>query len=410
LTSDSLKQKLGHLDWLHKHRFGELAERLSFNKDRDPSDNTVRKELIDKSNEALANLTGAQHTKGQSPKTDLQGRRKPLQKSRNEAFEKRADAQALLKSLPSQISATRSEQGTEQARLESGLIVRCTICHVDIDKVRAEGCGVSLERCDLKAVQGRIDTNLQKVGKLEKQKTDLPKTIEKLSAEIAKFDQDIEALDKEFAQREKQFSETDGKIGAARELVRETNWFDRKMVERDAETKRLEKIETKIEGFRESVKLEREKVTAAIEDLESIFQQLVASLMPSGCTGKIRLDGNGLHTDILLERGVGLSTAAVESFKIVAFDLATMILAVNGKAKLPSFLIHDSPREADLDADIYSNLFEFALSLETKAAPPPFQYIITTTTAPPQNAIDHDAMRQKLSSTPPEQRLFKMDF
>ncbi len=78
--------------------------------------------------------------------------------------------------------------------------------------------------------------------------------------------------------------------------------------------------------------------------------------MPKGCFGKMKLDGNGLHPEILLQRGAGLSTAAVESFKIVAFDLAAMILSVNGKADMPSFLIHDSPREADLDAGIYANL------------------------------------------------------
>lgn len=409
-TRDSLKQTLGHLDWLHTNRFDELAELLSYDKERDPSDNTVRQELIDKANEVLAKATGAKHRKGQAQATDIQSKRTPLQKSRNEAFEKRANAQALLKTLPNQISAIRGEQGTEQARLEGGTIVRCMICHVNIDTVRAEGCGISLEKCDLDAVQGRIDRAQSKIADLQRQQSELPKSIDEFSSEIARIDREIEALDKEFAQREKQFSETDNKIGEARELVRQASWFDRKMLERDAETKRLEKIESKIEGLRESVKLEREKVTTAIGDLEGIFQQLVASLMPSGCSGKIRLDGNGLHTDILLERGVGLSTAAVESFKIVAFDLAVMILAVNGKAQLPPLLIHDSPREADLDADIYSNLFDFVLGLESKATPPPFQYIITTTTAPSQAAIDHDAMRQKLSSTPPEQRLFTMDF
>ena len=82
-----------------------------------------------------------------------------------------------------------------------------------------------------------------------------------------------------------------------------------------------------------------------------------------------------------------------------------MILSVNGKADLPSLLIHDSPREADLDAGIYSNLFDFALSLEEKVSPPPSQYIITTTTAPLQITADHHALRLKLSSTPPESRL-----
>lgn len=407
---DDLKQKLNHLDWFQKHRFEELCEGLSLPKERDPADETVRKELIDKANEELAKATGATHTKGQSPGTDLQAKRRRLQTERNKNFETQANAQALLKSLPAQISAARAEQGTEQARLESGVIVRCSICQVNIDDVLAEGCNISRERCDLDAVRKRIQTAEDNVAALVKQQGDLPKSIGTLGSEIARIDQELEAVDKEFERLEKQFSATDSKVNGARELVREAGWFDRQMAGREAEIRRLEAVEARIEGLRDSIKLERERVTAAIGDLEIVFQQLVASLMPKGCSGKIRLDGNGLHTDILLERGVGLSTAAVESFKIVAFDLAAMILSVNGKAKMPSLLIHDSPREADLDADIYSNLFDFVLGLEDKASPPPFQYIITTTTAPSQRARNHDAMRLELSSTPAEARLFTMDF
>lgn len=40
-----------------------------------------------------------------------------------------------------------------------------------------------------------------------------------------------------------------------------------------------------------------------------------------------------------------VSTAALDSLRIVAFDLAAV--AVEEKADLPAFLVHDSPREAD---------------------------------------------------------------
>lgn len=407
---DDLKRKLGHLDWLHKYRFEELADKLSVEKDRDPSDETVRRELIDKANERLAKLTGASHTKGQPPQTDISGQRNTLQSQRNEVFSKQAAAQALLDILPNQIAAARAEQGTEEARLEGGVIRRCSVCLVNIDDVLADGCKISREHCDLDAVRKRIENVEETVKTLTTQQTELPKTLGNYSSEIARLDRELDTLDKEFIRREKQFTESNSKIGDARELVREAGWFDRKMLERGTDTSELGEIETKIEGYREIIGRERTKVAKAIGDLEIVFQQLVASLMPKGCSGKIRLDGNGLHTDILLERGVGLSTAAVESFKIVAFDLAAMILAINGKANLPSLLIHDSPREADLDASIYSNLFDFVLGLEDKATPPPFQYIITTTTAPSDVAAKHPAMRVKLSSTPPEERLFGLDF
>lgn len=407
---DQLRQKLDHLDWFQRQRFDELCENLLYPKDRDPYDEIVRKELIDRAEEKLANVTGTAYTKGRTASSDQQKRRQTLQTGRNETVEKRAGLRALLKSLPNEIAAARTEQGTEQARLETGVIVRCTICHVNIDEVKANGCGISLERCNLDEVQSRVDQMQQRVATMEQQKSMLPDEISKLDAEITRMDQEIAAIDEAFVELERQLSDEDKKHLGARELVREANGYDHQLNERDEISSRVASIENKLGGLRMSMRLERERAATAIGDLETIFQQLVASLMPQGCSGQIRLDGDGLHTDILLDRGVGLSTAAVESFKIVVFDLAAMLLSVNGKANMPSFLIHDSPREADLDADIYSNLFDFVLSLEEKASPPPFQYFVTTTTAPSDQAHAHEAMRLELSSTPPKKRLFTIDF
>ncbi|HVZ07888.1 hypothetical protein [Rhodopila sp.] len=407
---DELRQELGHLHWFQQNRFDELCEKLSLPKDRDPSDTIVRKELIDKADEEVAKAIGVTHTKGQPLRVDLTSKRMRFQAEKDEAVKRHADAQALLKTLPAQISAARSEQGVEQARLESGVVVRCAICQVNIDEVLAKGCRISTERCDLDAVRSRIQQSEEGIKEFEAQKASLPGTINELASQIDQISGELANIDREFESLEQQLTVAGRKVEEARELVREVRWFDRKMADRDEETRRLKDIEARIEGRRDSIKLERESVASTIGDLEIVFQQLVASLMPKGCDGKIRLDGNGLHTEILMDRGVGLSTAAVESFKIVAFDLAAMILSVNGKARMPPLLVHDSPREADLDAEIYSNLFDFVLGLEDKATLPLFQYIITTTTAPSQRARNHDAMRLELSSTPAEVRLFALDF
>lgn len=407
---DSLREKLGHLDWFQSQRFEELCERLSYSKDRNPVEEIVRKELIDRANEELAKALGTEHSKGIRPSEVLRSKRNLLQSERNKRSDERAEKRALLNSLPSQISAARAEQGTEQARLETGVIVRCAICHVSIDEVKANGCGVSLQRCNLDEVKGRIERTEKHVAELDRQRLALPGEIEKLDQEIARLDGEISKIDASFSQLEQQVSNANKAINRAQDLVREANSFDRQLGDRARVVQRLASVDRILEGQRQKMGLERERAAAAIGDLETLFRQLVANLMPNGCTGKVKLDGNGLHPEILLDRGAGLSTAAVESFKIVAFDLAAMILSVNGKVNLPSFLIHDSPREADLDAGIYSNLFDFTLGLEEKTSPPPFQYIVTTTTAPSQITADHPSVRLKLSSTPPEARLFAMDF
>ena len=45
--------------------------------------------------------------------------------------------------------------------------------------------------------------------------------------------------------------------------------------------------------------------------------------------------------------------------------------------------IHDSPREADLGPSVHHRLFDLARHLEAMDAQPLFQYIVTTTTSPP---------------------------
>ena len=81
---------------------------------------------------------------------------------------------------------------------------------------------------------------------------------------------------------------------------------------------------------------------------------------------------------------------AMTSLKAVVFDLAALLLTIEGRSHLPAFLLHDSPREADLGLSYYHKLFLFVRKLEAIADEPPFQYIVTTTTEPPKNLIDTD--------------------
>jgi hypothetical protein len=99
----------------------------------------------------------------------------------------------------------------------------------------------------------------------------------------------------------------------------------------------------------------------------------------------------------------------LDSLKIVAFDLAALHMAVEEKADLPAFLVHDSPREADLDGQLYERLFGLLHQWEESVEMPCFQYIVTTTTAPPLELQTDRHVRLKMSSTPAAIRLFGMD-
>lgn len=117
------------------------------------------------------------------------------------------------------------------------------------------------------------------------------------------------------------------------------------------------------------------------EKLQCWFDYLIRRVVSPEAKGWIVLDGNGLQPRIDW-RGRRRSVA-LNSLQIVLFDLAAMLCAVEGDALSPAFLIHDSPREGDLDPHTYARIFHAIRELGEDEDRAPFQYIITTTTNPP---------------------------
>src|ERR1035437_3960582 len=80
---------------------------------------------------------------------------------------------------------------------------------------------------------------------------------------------------------------------------------------------------------------------------------------------RAKLRGGGSLDGPVLELNIGpgkRSTAAIYSWKAVAFDLSALTLACDGAAATPAWLLHDSPREADLGESIYEKPLALRLS------------------------------------------------
>lgn len=141
--------------------------------------------------------------------------------------------------------------------------------------------------------------------------------------------------------------------------------------------------------------------------LSEYFDAVIQRLLTDDATGTVTFEDTSVRLRVK-KRG-SLSTAAVDSLKVVAFDLAALILTIEGSTQLPGFLLHDSPREADLGLSIYYRLFELVRRLEDLRSTPAFQYVVTTTTKPPPQFQQEPWMRLQLRSAPAEARLFAMD-
>jgi hypothetical protein len=114
------------------------------------------------------------------------------------------------------------------------------------------------------------------------------------------------------------------------------------------------------------------------------FDRAIKALLGPDAGGQVTLDARGMRPEP--DGTVPLRGGAFRPLGMVlAFDLACLAAAVGGVGRLPAFWLHDSPHEGDIEPLLYERLFRFARDLEVAYGErePAFQYIVTTTTAPP---------------------------
>jgi chaperonin cofactor prefoldin len=125
---------------------------------------------------------------------------------------------------------------------------------------------------------------------------------------------------------------------------------------------------------------------ALVEQFSRIFNHIAQLMLGPAVTGTVRIKGKALLPE--LEYHGPRDSAALKVVRWLIFDLAALALGItNPAAHHPRFLMHDSPREADLAAAIYVSLFTAAQELEGTNGAPAFQYIVSTT-EPPSEALN----------------------
>ena len=323
------------------------------------------------------------------------------QQLENEARFKRGEAERY-----------RSEASMGEIDISQGRIRVCPVCRVNIDEVKAKGCGISLETCDLAALKAAITDKQRKAAELDAAATSAEQEAKGVEAQIQQLGSQRQTLEAEAKAADAASRAAQAAAKAVQDRVyraRRTLDDVRSLREREAAAKPTPPGTAELEAVRAQLDAGRGRARAAIRTLEERYQGIMTAWLPEGVAGTIKLDGHGLKVDAEFSGRGEVSTAALDSLKIVAFDLAALHMAVEEKADLPAFLIHDSPREADLDGQLYAGLFKLVHQWEEAAGTPCFQYIVTTTTAPPKDLQGDKYVRLAMSSTPAEERLFRMD-
>lgn len=154
----------------------------------------------------------------------------------------------------------------------------------------------------------------------------------------------------------------------------------------------------------------REAQRTAINQFSARFDYVVRALIGEQVLG--RIDTSGRSLSLTVEEHGERDSAVIATVKVLAFDLAALLASIEGHGAFPRFLVHDGPREADMALDVYERIFLLAREIEKCfEAEPAFQYIVTTTTAPP-DAFVHPGtpwLRLALAGLPAAERLLGVD-
>jgi hypothetical protein len=278
---------------------------------------------------------------------------------------------------------------------------------VPIDRALAEGCGLSHKLPDLEACRQRWTARKQsfddETGRLAYLKSEQTQTLRQLALAKQYSDQlgsRVAALEKARDAREKSWY-------TARRLVDDVERLAELFGAQESAMRFTGEVGSKLEIERALLGAFRDKQAQVFARLSEKFDPIVRRLVGPDATGRVTLSGNGLEPHVNM--GGDRTTAAIESLKVLAFDLAVLCLSIEGATRVPAFLVHDSPREADLGLSIYHRLFRLATEIEAFGDAPQFQYIVTTTTRPPEDLAAEPWLRLTLRGSPGTERLLQRD-
>jgi predicted nuclease with TOPRIM domain len=337
---------------------------------------------------------------------DLRQRYRDAEKQASELNNKLAGLAGSLQPHQELLRRIRSELPLSSVQVHDAEAPLCPICEVPIDRARAEGCKLSHKLPDLAKLKQQHEALTEKINKQQAVVTDVQSAIASLNQQLPPAQASLDAIRQALRKAEKLNDQRSSAWFKSRRVLDDikrlsSDWDDWEQAQRQ-----LSNTASQIEADRERLTAFRDRQAMVFDRLSAYFDAVIRTSVGPKASGRVTLDGNGVR--LVVQLGGERSTAAIESLKIIAFDLAVMCMSIEGGTHLPAFLVHDSPREADLGLSVYHQLFSMVATLEGHDSSP-FQYIVTTTTQPPPGFQKKPWLRLELHGAPATERLLRCD-
>jgi len=316
--------------------------------------------------------------------------------------------QGLIDIQQEHMRALRGERANLDAEdIKARLGHVCPVCFVPIDEALAKGCGLSHvipDRDQIAQDSARVVEQLRACGQaVERYRQQLDENgvvLGRLHSREAHVCEQLRGCE-ERARNLRARRRQDWLIAA--KAAEDASRLKHTYSELEVTTRKIAAIEADERCLKQELQAHREHHASTLARMNELFGYICRAMLGATTESSLALTGQGFRAD------VQVGGTAMESLKAVAFDVAAMLMSIEGRTSLPALLVHDSPREADLGVSHYHRLFRFMARLEAVGAEPAFQYIITTTTDPPEEMINTEAVVLCLQGREPTKRLLKRD-
>lgn len=258
---------------------------------------------------------------------------------------------------------------------------------------------------------------------MQQSQTERTKQQNKLNEVKAKLNKEINTLrnERDFARKSRDAAQANiiKHLEVLRDLEKAfselNNWTEKADTQNtypriDECKKKIEKTATDIETLIKNLSQLLTEHDSNRKLLAKIFSGAVRSVLQSGTyDGLVRFNDRELA--FMITHGAAMTGEAVETLSVLLADIACLIFtSASATSHFPGFLLHDSPREADLGGRIYRSFIRLIASLQKSlggADNCPFQYVLTTTSDPPKELQTEDFLKMPLDAATPDGLLLK---
>ncbi|MFZ2852643.1 MAG: hypothetical protein WAZ34_00855 [Rhodocyclaceae bacterium] len=337
---------------------------------------------------------------------DLRQRYRDAEKQVSELTNKLAGLAGSLQPHQELLRQYRSELPFSSVQVRDAEVPLCRTCEVPIDRALAEGCKLSHKLPDLAKLKQQHEALTQTIGKQQAVVEDVQSAIANLHQQLPPVRVARDAIRQALSRAEELNEQRSSTWFKSRRILDDIKRLGSDWDEWELAQRQVSKTAMQIEADRERLTAFRDRQAIVFDRLSAHFDAIIRVTVGPTASGRVTLDGNGVR--LVVQLGGERSTAAIESLKIIAFDLAVMCMSIEGGTHLPALLVHNSPREADLGLSVYHRLFSMVAVLEGPDSSA-FQYIVTTTTQPPPAFQQKPWLRLELHGAPATERLLRCD-